>query len=129
MNNNFSDIFKEWEKSNLIINKDYDEINNFKKNKQTINSSEILSIDLHGLDRYEAIDKLNSFIINNQNKSSRIKIKIIHGIGRHSKDKRILKEEVIKWLKEKKKLIYSFRPGQIGEGSSGVTIAIINQKL
>jgi len=132
MNNNFSDIFKEWEKANLITDKDQLKNKNILKPKKLNSvkkSYEIISIDLHGFNRYEAINKLKKFIIINQKKSSRTKVKIIHGVGRHSCDKRILKEVVIKWLKENKKLIYSYRPGLIGEGSSGVTIAIINQKL
>lgn len=132
MNNNFSDIFKEWEKINLITDKDQQKNKNILKSeklKSVIKSYEIISIDLHGFNRYEAINKLKKFIIINQKKSSRTKVKIIHGVGRHSGDKRILKEAVIKWLKENKNLIYSYRPGLIGEGSSGVTVAIINQKL
>ena len=48
-----------------------------------------------------------------------------HGVGRHSKNNRILKEITIEWLKNNQDIIRYYRPGIIGEGSSGVTIAVI----
>jgi len=120
MKNDFNKIFHEWEKSNKIINKDLN-INNKIKNTKKNNTESF--IDLHLLRKIEAIEKLNQFIIDNMKKNIK-KIKIIHGIGRHSNNKSIIKESVKQFLNSNKHIRY-YRPGRIGEGGAGVTIAFI----
>jgi DNA-nicking Smr family endonuclease len=128
MEKDFARIFEEWEKSNKIINKDeniyenndYNAFQSRKKNKE-------LTIDLHYLKKNEALDKLKNFINNNRS-SFLTKIIIIHGAGNHSKERCVLKDAVINWLKENPAIIKTFRPGRIGEGSFGVTVAYINPK-
>lgn len=127
MQNNFSKIFDDWEKTHKIINKD-EKINDndyFKFTKKE--KDEVLSVDLHYLTRKEALEKLKIFIISNQSSFLK-KVIIIHGAGNHSKERSVLKESVIEWLKVNNNLIKYFRPGQIGEGRFGVTVAYINPK-
>ncbi len=77
-----------------------------------------MTIDLHYLKKNEALDKLKNFINNNRS-SFLTKIIIIHGAGNHSKERCVLKDAVINWLKENPAIIKTFRPGRIGEGSFG----------
>lgn len=122
----FSDIFAEWESDNPIVDKDQQLGNKRSKYKiKKVNTT--LSIDLHGLTKDEALVKLKCFIRDNRSNQV-VKLKIIHGIGIHSKGKRVLKDAVKEWLKENTHIIRNFRPGRIGEGSGGVTIAYIKAK-
>jgi len=125
MSISFKELFSEWERNNNIENKDNESAQKKtaiynKKSKQ----EKIPAIDLHGMYKEEALKSLNSFIIKNQSGNEK-KILIIHGVGRHSENKRVLKEAVKDWLKSRSDLIKSFRPGKIGEGSTGVTVATL----
>jgi DNA-nicking Smr family endonuclease len=124
MNDDFAKIFEEWEKNNKIVDKDI-----FISKEQIKNKSkdDVLTIDLHGYTKNEAILYLKSFIEKNQT-GHLIKIIIIHGVGRHSDGKRVLKEAVKEWLSENTHLIKNFKPAGIGEGSGGATIAYIKPK-
>ncbi len=119
----FEDIFTKWEKNNTThySTKETDLDTHTNVNQK---SKEDLVIDLHGLTENEAISALRSFITTVKKGSNR-KIRIIHGAGHHSKDnKPILKQAVRSYLEFCDSVTY-FRPGRIGEGSHGVTIAII----
>jgi len=125
MSENFGDIFKEWESKNKIVDKDSQSAK--LKNIVPKNEKNDLSIDLHGLTKNEALTKLCDFVRRNQS-GQVTKIIVIHGVGRHSEGKRVLKEAVKEWLSINDNLIRNFRPAGIGEGSGGATVAFIKPK-
>jgi DNA-nicking Smr family endonuclease len=125
MGEDFGKIFEEWEKNNKIQDKDYHFLNEKSSKKSNVEKDQ--SIDLHGLTKSEALSELKKFI--DKNRTGHLtKIVIIHGVGRHSDGKRVLKEAVKEWLSENRHLIRNFRPAGIGEGSGGATIAFIQPK-
>jgi DNA-nicking Smr family endonuclease len=128
MGTDFSKIFNEWEKNNEIINKDSvlsKENNNIDISK--FEKEKPLTLDLHGMTKANALEELKNFIEKHQT-GYPVKVIIIHGVGRHSDGKRVLKESVKEWLSRNKKYIRNFRPAGIGEGSGGATVAYINSK-
>ena len=127
MTRNFAAIFSEWEKENSITDKDTYISKNSSKYSKNKKEYIIKVLDLHGYTKETALKALRDFIYNSQS-SYVVTIKIIHGIGLHSKGKRVLKDSVKEWLTENHHIIRNFRPGKIGEGSGGVTIAYLKAK-
>jgi DNA-nicking Smr family endonuclease len=131
----FKDIFEKWEQENnfnyekILKDKDDDseKLQDFCGLKKKTAAKEV-SIDLHGLTRYDAIAKLDSLLYKYKNASD-TKICIIHGAGIHSKENEpVLKKVVNQYLKNNP-LVRYFRPGRSNEGGFGVTIAFLkNQK-
>ncbi len=128
---NFKDIFEKWEKENNFNyekilkdkNDDFEELQeSFSIKKKT--TAKDVSIDLHGLTRYDAIAKLDALLGKHKNASD-VKICIIHGAGIHSKENEpVLKKVVNQYLKNNPFVRY-FRPGRNNEGGCGVTIAFL----
>ncbi len=131
MHDDFEKIFNEWQKTHEVMDKD--KIANYTINDRTgniphkKNKKEALTLDLHRLNRSDALIKLKTFVMENQS-SNQKKIIIIHGAGNHSKEKCVLKEAVKIWLKENTGLIKYFRPGKTDEGGFGATVAYIKSK-
>lgn len=119
----FQEILEKWEETNKPQYSPKESDNELTGSK-SVKKEELPVIDLHGLTEKEAIKKLADFIEANKKKSG-TKIKIIHGAGFHSKDNRpILKGAVKNYLDYSDSIKYH-RPGRVGEGNHGVTIAII----
>lgn len=127
----FKDIFEKWERENPnfdyeknLLNKNescyYSEAD-FSSKKKSL--SKTISIDLHGLTRYDAIAKTEALLHQYKNASD-IKICIIHGAGIHSKEEPVLKKAVNAYLKNCPFVRY-FRPGRNNEGGCGVTIVFL----
>lgn len=121
----FEYYFEQWEQNNKIIDKDQNITT--KTNLKTKKNQDQPVIDLHGLTCKQAEIELKKFIRENKSKSKKVKIKIIHGAGNHSKGIPKLKQ-MVREILQGNPLIESFRPGKIEEGSKGVTIAILKQK-
>lgn len=125
---NFKDIFEKWERENPGF--DYEKNLQYKDECSDCSKTDFLSkkslsktisIDLHGMTRYEAIAKTDALLYKYQNASD-IKICIIHGAGIHSKEnKPVLKKAINAYLRNSPFVRY-FRLGKNNEGGSGVTI-------
>jgi len=84
-------------------------------------------IDLHGLTREEALEKLNYFVATCQSKGLR-KILIVHGKGNHSTGSDpVLGEFVRRYIETDKRLGTSGHPNN-REGGNGATWVIIRKK-
>lgn len=123
----FEEIYRKWENKVGEQTVDKDETLDCGKNDGTKTKKDIPCIDLHGLNRYDAIIALSNFIEKNQ-KSHEIKIKIIHGAGVHSKNGIVILKRAVKDYLSNHSSVRYHRPGKIGEGSQGVTIAFIIKK-
>lgn len=97
-----------------------------KEEKKTIVSKKnsIPEIDLHGLTLDKALAKL--FIFFKNLPPGTLKVRIIHGKGRHSIDNQsVLQKECRRWLlkrKEKKEWVKDFSYAPPHEGGEGATI-------
>lgn len=126
---NFKDIFEKWELENPCFDyekslRDKEECsscseNDFSSKKKSL--SKTISIDLHGMTRYEAIAKTEALLYKYKNASD-IKICIIHGAGIHSKENEPVLKKVINAYLKNSPFVRYFRPGRNNEGGSGVTI-------
>jgi len=87
-------------------------------------------LDLHGLNRAEAIMRLDEFCRQSARQGIRA-LMIITGKGIHSQEKKVsLKQEVILWLNSEigRYLVEFYRPGNRREGGEGVMILYLQRR-
>jgi DNA-nicking Smr family endonuclease len=125
MNTDFESIFKNWEKSNKIIDKD--SLLSYNSPVKSGREEKNFTLDLHGMTKNEALISLEKKI-RELRTGYPVTLIVIHGVGRHSKGPRVLKEAVTEWLKQHPEWIKTFRPAGIGEGSGGATVCIIRSE-
>lgn len=86
-------------------------------------------IDLHGLTRDEARDKLSEFVLHSRRSSFRC-VLVVHGRGLHSKDQRpVLKEAVVAWLGRSslRKQILAFCSARPYDGGVGALYVLLRK--
>ncbi len=86
-------------------------------------------IDLHGLTVIQAREALNSFMMDSIAAGKRA-VLVIHGRGRSSPVKPILKGKVIEWLSESplKKWVIAFTSARLCDGGAGATYVMLRQR-
>ena len=117
-------LLDEWLNQNTLINKDDDDSRdkNFYSSKTKKNTI-IPEIDLHGFTVKEALSKLKLFIFSQSAETKQIRI--IHGKGRHSKEKHsVLKTQIRDYLKKlyDQNKIKDFRYETPQLGGTGATL-------
>ena len=98
---NFEDILKKWEKNNGIYDKDTEtgsgQISPHERRSRLRNKKPDAQIDIHGMNRDEAWQALETFF--NESKGNEMeKLLIIHGKGNHSKGEAVLKRIVMEFI-------------------------------
>lgn len=85
-------------------------------------------LDLHGLNRQEARDTLERFIIDSVRNGLGC-VRIIHGRGRHSKHLPVLKERVQTWLSTRRmsRYVIAFTSARLCDGGAGALYVLLRR--
>jgi DNA-nicking Smr family endonuclease len=124
---NFEDILNKWEKSNGIYDKDMEaeniQLKPHEKRSRLKNKKPDAELDIHGLNRDEACQALESFFNDSKGKGLE-KILIIHGKGNHSTGETVLKRIVMEFIEHCPFAGESGR-GKAASGGEGATWVIL----
>ena len=127
---NFGDILNKWEtKSDGIYDKDEEEDvktdSPRDKRRRLKNKKPDAEIDIHGLNRDEAWQKMETFFRESKD-SGREKILVIHGKGNHSTGEAVLKRMVLEFIEHCPFAGESGR-GKAAAGGEGATWVLLKE--
>ena len=128
---NFGDILNKWEtKSNGIYEKEEEEVktdNAREKRRRLKNKKPDAEVDIHGLNRNEAWQTLETFFRESKS-ANHEKILIIHGKGNHSTGEAVLKRMVLEFIEHCPFAGESGR-GKAAAGGEGATWVLLKNPV